>query len=132
MKEESTQKQIFKQEFKKRCFRFSLSILKLTDVLPKNQINRSLIDQLIRSATSIGANVVEGGNSSSKKEFINYFLISLKSTSETLYWLALVREVNPGYKMKVDDLISEATQIKKMLSTIILNTRNNSKLYINS
>jgi four helix bundle protein len=87
-----------------------------------------LIDQLIRSATSIGANVVEGTYSSSRREFINFFQTSLKSAAETLYWLALIKEVVPELKSEVDPLTRECVEIKKLLSTIILNTKGNSKL----
>lgn len=118
----------FKQQFKKRCFYFSLSILKLSEILRENRINWQLLDQLIRSATSIGANVVEGGNSTSKKEFVNFFQIALKSASETLYWLALLREINQEKRGDIEKLIQECTEIKKLLSTIILNTKSNSKL----
>lgn len=117
----------FKQEFKKRCFVFSLEILKLAEILRQNKGNWILIDQLIRSATSIGANIVEGGSSTSKKEFINYFQIALKSSSETLYWLALLREMNIDKREKINTLIQECTEIKKIISTIILNTKTNSK-----
>lgn len=82
----------------------------------------------MRPVTSVGANVVEGGNSSSKKEFINYFQIALKSSSETLYWLALIREMNDNHKAKIDEVLRECTEIKKMISTIILNTKSNSKI----
>ncbi len=118
----------FKQEFKKRCFRFSLSVLKTCELLREKRINWPIIDQLVRSATSIGANIVEGGNSTSKKEFINYFQIALKSASEALYWLALLREINEDYQKQIDSLIKECTEIKKLISTIILNTKSNSKL----
>ena len=124
---ESNKKNNFKLEFKKRCFNFSLSVLRLSETLRKKQINWVLIDQLIRSATSIGANVVEGGNSASKKEFINYFQISLKSASETLYWLLLLKEINPENSESIEALIKECAEIKKIMSTIILNTKNNSK-----
>lgn len=117
----------FKQQFKKRCFIFSISILKLVDILRKNSSNWVLLDQLVRSATSIGANIVEGGNSTSKKEFINYFQIALKSASETLYWLALLREMNPQYKVQLESLIQECTELKKIITTVILNTKTNSK-----
>lgn len=116
----------FKQEFKRRCFNFSLSVLKLGEKLREKRANWILLDQLIRSATSIGANIVEGGNSTSKKEFINYFQIALKSASETLYWLALLKEINAN-KEEIDNLIQECSEIKKMISTIILNTKSNSK-----
>jgi four helix bundle protein len=124
---ELNNKNIFKQQFKKRCFVFSLSILRIAEILRKKQSNWILVDQLIRSATSIGANVVEGGNSTSKKEFINYFQIALKSASETLYWLFLIKEVNLAQTKTITELINECVEIKKLLSTIILNTKNNFK-----
>lgn len=123
-----TDRENFKQEFKKRCFRFSLSVLKICELSKEKRINWPIVDQLVRSATSIGANIVEGGNSTSKKEFINYFQIALKSASETLYWLALLREVNKDYEKQINLLIKECTEIKKLISTIILNTKSNSKL----
>ncbi len=120
-------KNIFKQQFKKRCFDFSISVLKISELLRGERVNWIIIDQLVRSATSIGANVVEGGNSTSKREFINYFQIALKSASETLYWLAILKKMNKENVKEIDGLINECTEIKKMLSTIILNTKNNSR-----
>jgi four helix bundle protein len=116
----------FKQAFKKRCFLFSLAILQIAAQLRKDRNNWILIDQLIRSATSVGANIVEGGNSTSKKECINYFQIALKSASETLYWLALLKETSADTK-ELTRLIKECLEIKKLLSTIILNTKDNSR-----
>ncbi len=117
----------FKQQFKKRCFQFSISVIRLAEKLRTKQINWIILDQLIRSATSIGANIVEGGNSSTRREFINYFQIALKSSSETLYWLALLKEINPIQQKDIDTFISECTEIKKLISTIILNTKSNSR-----
>lgn len=127
MNVELRDKNTFKQQFKKRCFIFSLGILKIAGTLREKRANWILIDQLIRSATSIGANVVEGGSSTSKKEFINYFQIALKSASETLYWLALLKEINKGNDKEIDRLIQECIEIKKLISTIILNTKGNYK-----
>ena len=124
---ESDRKNSFKQQFKKRCFDFSIKVLQLSEVLRRKKINWVIVDQLIRSATSIGANIVEGGISTSRKEFVNYFQIALKSASETLYWLALLAEVNEDQKEELNRLIQECTEIKRMLSTIILNTKSNSK-----
>lgn len=124
---ELNKKNAFKQEFKKRCFNFSLSVLKLSESLRDKRMNWPLINQLVRCGTSIGANIVEGGNSTSKREFINYFQISLKSAAETLYWLALLKEINEDREDAIDNLIQECTEIKKIISTIILNTKNNSK-----
>lgn len=124
---ELDRKNTFKQQFKKRCFDFSIAVLNLSEILKDKRINWILIDQLIRSATSIGANIVEGGNSTSKREFINFFQIALKSASETLYWLALLKEINLDKKEKIDVLLQECTEIKKMISTIVLNTKSNSR-----
>lgn len=120
---ELDKKQQFKHDFKKRCYLFSISILKLSERLRSNRNNWSLIDQLIRSGTSIGANIVEGGNSVSKKEFVNYFQIALKSSSETLYWLSLIKEMNLEYIKELEILIKECIELKKLISTIILNTK---------
>lgn len=117
----------FKHLFKKRCFQFSISIIRLAEKLKTKQINWIILDQPIRSATSIGANIVEGGNSSSRREFINYFQIALKSSSETLYWLAILKEINPNQQKDIDTFIAECTEIKKIISTIILNTKSNSR-----
>lgn len=116
----------FKKKFKVRCFRFSIDIIRLCDNLKKTN-SWSIIDQLIRSATSIGANIVEGGNSCSKKEFINYFQVALKFSSETLYWLSILKEINQKEIKEIDKLIKECLEIKKIISTIIINTRSNSK-----
>ena len=127
MNVELQKKNTFKQQFKKRCFEFSLSVLRLAEPLREQRANWILLDQLIRAATSIGANVVEGGNSTSRREFINYFQIALKSASETLYWLVLLREINKSQMNRIDDLLTECTEIKKIISTIILNTKSNYK-----
>lgn len=115
----------FKSNFKRRCFSFSVSVINLADSIPVKQSTRIILDQLIRSATSIGANVVEGGSSISKKEFISYFQIALKSSSETLYWLSLLKEQYPNNKLIVE-LIDECTQIKKLLTSILKKSKSNS------
>lgn len=120
-------REAFKQEFKRRCFNFSLSVLRLSESLRNKRINWPLLDQLVRCGTSIGANIVEGGNSTSKKEFINFFQIALKSASETLYWLSLLKEINIDQEKEITELIQECMEIKKIISTIILNTKSNSK-----
>lgn len=128
MNEELQKRNNFKQQFKRRCFDFSIAVLSLTEVLRERRQNWPIIDQVVRSATSVGANIVEGGNSTSKKEFINYFQIALKSASETLYWFAILKEINKNNIEEIEPLIKECLEVKKMISTIIINTKNNSKL----
>ena len=117
-------KKQFKMQFRKRCFDFSLAILKISEELRIERKNWILIDQLVRSATSIGANVVEGSNSTSRREFINFFQIALKSASESVYWLELIKELNLQKETDLEKLIIECGELKRLLSTIILNTKN--------
>ena len=82
-----------------------------------------LAKQLLRAATSIGANVVEATGAGSKKDFINFFTIALKSARETQYWLYLFRESGKGDQNAVRELLDEAGQLTKMLSSSILTAK---------
>jgi len=70
---------------KVRAYQFSIKIINFVNKLPSKRAFWTIGDQLIRSATSIGANMIEGQSSSSRKEFIKYYEISLKSSNETRY-----------------------------------------------
>ncbi len=72
----------FKSDLKLRCYRFSLQVIELADSLPNKKSVWIIVDQLIRSATSIGANLVEARASSSRVEFKKFYEISLKSANE--------------------------------------------------
>jgi four helix bundle protein len=107
-------------EIKKRCFHFSKDLIKFIEATKYDRIYFSLFDQLIRSGTSIGANVVEGGGGSSKKDVINYYHIALKSANETKYWLCLIRETTNCNSDTVKLLINEADEISKILASSII------------
>ena len=112
---------IVKQELKNRAYKFSVNIILFVEEAMQNRkIYYSMTDQLLRSATSIGANIVEAKSSSSKREFVRYFEIALKSANETKYWLCLFRDALKCDKTKTDDLIREADEISKMLASSIL------------
>ncbi len=106
-----------------RCFHFSKNVIEFIKQTKYDRIYNSLFDQLIRSATSIGANMVEGGAGSTNKDFINFMHISLKSANETKYWLCLIKAVINVDIHKVDELISEANELSKIKASIILNTK---------
>ena len=82
-----------------------------------------MFDQLLRSATSIGANVVEGGSGSTRKDFINFLYIALKSANETKYWLCLIRDTVEVDKYKVEELLKEGDEISKIIARIVLNAK---------
>lgn len=106
-----------------RCFFFSKEIIFFVRDCKYDRIYSSLFDQLLRSATSIGANVVEGKAGSSKKDWKNYFAIALKSANETKYWLCLMRDTLDVSQPKINELIKEADEISKIISSIIVNAK---------
>jgi four helix bundle protein len=110
----------FKKEFIRRLINFSIKVLRFTDKAKQKKVSWSVLDQLIRSATSVGANVVEARASSSKKDYIRFFEIALKSANETLYWLILLRETASEFKSELEDIYKEAEEISKILGSSIL------------
>ena len=106
-----------------RCFYFSKDVILFVKGCKYDRIYHSLSDQLIRSATSIGANVVEGKSGSSKKDWRNYYAIALKSSNETKYWLCLIKETMEVSVPKIDEFIKEADEISKIIASIILNAK---------
>lgn len=106
-----------------RCFYFSKEVIMFVRDCKYESIYRSLFDQLVRSTTSIGANVVEGKSGSSKKDWRNFYVIALKSANETKYWLCLISETMEVPKEKVRVLIQEADEISKIIASIIINSK---------
>ena len=105
------------------CFHFAKEVMTFVSECKYDRIHFSIFDQLIRSATSIGANVVEGGSGSTKKDFINFFCIALKSANETKYWLCLIRDTISINRYKLDKLLGEVEEISKIIAAIILSAR---------
>lgn len=79
-------------DIKHKCYHFSKDIISFISLARIEKIHFSIFDQLLRSATSIGANVVEGKSGSSRKDFKNFYTIALKSANETKYWICLIRD----------------------------------------
>lgn len=79
----------------------------------------------MRSATSIGANIVEAKSSSSRRDFIKFYEISLKSANETKYWwLGLLRDATTVDKTEIEKLLIEIEEISKMLGASLLTLKN--------
>ncbi|MCM8820727.1 MAG: four helix bundle protein [Candidatus Omnitrophica bacterium] len=109
-----------KIELKLRCYKFSLQVIALVDTLPNKRSIRVIIDQLIRAATSIGANLIEARASSSRLEFKRFYEIALKSANETKYWLGLLKDSGLGDKNKIDELLKETNEISNMLAAGVI------------
>lgn len=97
---------------------FAVNIVKLCQILQNEQHEFVLSKQLLRSGTSIGANVKEGIRGSSKPDFYNKFNIALKEVSETEYWLELLFECDYIDKNTFNKIYADCQELIKILMAI--------------
>jgi four helix bundle protein len=109
-----------KNDLRMRCYKFSLSVIGLADNLQSKRSAWIISEQLIRAATSIGANLIEARASSSRLEFKKFYEIALKSANETKYWLGLLRDARLGERNKINELLKEVSEIANMLAAGVL------------
>lgn len=106
-----------------RALEFSVSVLQLFRSTVRNAQSNVLCHQVYRSSTSIGANIVEAQHAASRKEFIRYLHIALRSSRETEYWLKLCERVQLTEQKKITLVLQENHEISKILAAIILSTK---------
>ncbi len=106
-------------------FQFAVRIVNLYKYLSNEKKEFVLSKQLLRSGTSIGANVTESQDAQSKKDFISKLSISLKEAKETRYWILLLIETDYLDKtsIHVQSLQHELTSIIKLLTAILISTK---------
>ncbi len=109
-----------KIKFKKRIYTLVLKILKSLEKLPKDNVTYKLSDQLIRSSTSVIANYVEGQSAISKKEFISFLQIALKSVNESKLWLAMLKDMEKMKSNESEELLDEMNEISKVLTQSLI------------
>jgi four helix bundle protein len=110
-------------KLKDRAYQYSIRMIDLLDTLPNDNSSQVIVKQLLRSATSIGANVIEAQAASSKKDFTNFFNHSLKSANESLYWLGLLKDAKKINSPKLDYLLQETEELGKILGSSLLTLR---------
>ena len=93
---------------------FATQIVLFYEEFSKSKKDTTIANQLLRSATSIGANINEAVYGNSKADFISKLHISLKETGESIYWLTLLKRTNL-IEYNFDELLSLAEEIKRML-----------------
>ena len=101
-----------------RTAKFSEDILDLLRAVKNNDLSRNIISQLIRSATSVGANYMEANGASSKKDFKNKIHICKKEAMETKYWLRMLAKISLENQDKCRDFWKEAQQLTLIFSKI--------------
>lgn len=112
-----------KNDIHKRIYDFVLRVIALTKVLDKSQHNIVIINQILRSATSMGANDQEADGSESRKDFIAKYTIVKKEAKETNYWLQLIYDTNHTIQTKMIDLQKEGLEIVRVVSAIIISAK---------
>jgi len=115
------------QEIAERTFGFAVRVVKLCQHLDEHPgVNRTIARQLLRSGTSIGANVEEGKGSQSRADFVAKYYIAVKEARETNYWLRLLKACDILSETKLDSLTDESDQLIRILTTIVKKTKANS------
>lgn len=120
------------EEFKKRLIRkayhYALNIIKLVDSLPNERSCWIIGDQLLRSATSIGANIIEAQAASSQKDFINFLSYALKSANESKFWLGLLRDSQKMEDKIINPLLKETQELGGILGSVIATLKGKRKI----
>jgi four helix bundle protein len=103
-----------------RSFQFALRVVRLCEVLMKrSDVGRVIGRQLLRSGTSVGANVEEAQAAQSRADFVCKMSIALKEARESLYWLRLLRESGCLPAELLADLTGESTSVTNILGAIV-------------
>ena len=106
-----------------KSYAFALRIINLYKYLIKEKKEFVLSKQILRSGTSIGANIHEAVASESKKDFVHKLGIAVKEARETSYWLNLLRDSNYVTHEEFSKLNNSCDEIIKILNSIILTTK---------
>ena len=124
MGETSNKKNILRD----KSFAFAVRIAKLYRYLAENKKEFVLSKQLLRSGTSIGANIREAYNAESKKDFVHKLAIAQKECDESLYWLELLSAIECISEKEFESLSTDCIELLKIIRSSILTTKDNYNL----
>ena len=117
-------------QLKNRTKQFSLSILNLIEKMPNSISTRVVINQIVKSATSVGANYRAVCRARSDKEFVAKLNIVLEEADETQFWLEIIEEMKWINKTELDVLQKEANELVAIFVSIIMKRKKNIKAEI--
>lgn len=112
-------------DIRKRSLVFSIEVIDFFRNQATNHfIDQIIVKQLIRSVTSVGANVQEAKGSQSAKDYINFFSIALKSSNESKYWFEIIREFSPPqHKERISEMLEECLELSSIIASCIIKMR---------
>ena len=113
----------WKKNFLDRLLKFSVSVVNLSNQLPKTPAGFAIASQFIRSGTSIGANIEEAQDASSAKDFVQKLSISLREAKETNYWLRIMQMTEMISKEKTSRVILECGEIIAILTSSVKSSK---------
>ncbi len=106
-----------------RTLEYGKRIIKMARSFKYDIVNNNLINQVVRSGTSLGVNYREANETETKKDFLFRMRICRKEAKETIYWLYLIIEANPELDLRMRPLIRETEELLKIFASIVEKSR---------
>jgi four helix bundle protein len=116
-----------KYDLNERTARLGERVINFVKKLPRNEVNKPLINQIVRAGTSVGANYMEADCAESKKDFQYKISLCKKESKESTHWLRMIARANPQHKQEARILWREAQEFTLIFSSIINSSKNNKK-----
>ena len=117
-----------RRDLDERLLTYGARVIKLVESLPRTLAGRRIGDQLLRSATSAGANYEEARGAESRSDFVHKMQVALKELRESHYWLRLLMKAEILPVDRLADLLNEATQLRAILSKSVATTKGKAKV----
>jgi four helix bundle protein len=114
-------------ELSERVLDYGLRTIKVVESLPKTLVGRRIGDQLLRSATSVGANFEEAQAAESRDDFVHKLQVALKELRESNYWLRLLSKAGALPEQRLAPLLDESNQLVAMLSKAVAKVKGKTK-----
>ena len=111
------------RDIRDRAFSLACRVARLALSLTPTPGIRCIVDQLLKAGTGVGANLEEAKAASSRRESVRYLEIALREARESLYWLRICAALKLGSAEQLQDLQGEADQIVRILTAIVVNTK---------
>ncbi|MBX9782335.1 MAG: four helix bundle protein [Chitinophagaceae bacterium] len=111
------------QDLKTRTFHYAFENAKLVKDIPYDAVNREYISQLVRCTASVGANYRAAKRGKSDADFLNKLKIVEEECDESIYFLELLKALNPSFEKRINELIKEGNELLKIFVASIITTR---------
>jgi four helix bundle protein len=107
-------------DLEERTAQLGEAVIELVKTVPKDSINSPLISQIVRAASSVGANYMEADGAESRRDFQHKISICKKEAKETKHWLRMIARANPNRQAECQALSKEAHELTLIFSSILL------------